>query len=302
MKTLITGASGLIGSSLRRSLEVSGNTILTVSRKPEKGSFAWCPSKNEIALPHNMNIDAVIHLAGENIARARWSTKQKERILNSRINGTRLLVDTIMQFQTPPKVLISASGIGIYGDRQNILVDEDEQLGKGFLADVAQEWEAETLLAADANIRVVNLRIGVVLSIHGGMLKRLLPLFTYGFGATLGSGNQYISWITLDDVVRAIEYILDHEDIKGPVNLVAPNPVSNKEFTKTLGLVLNRPAILRIPSWVIQAAYGEMGKELLLWSTCAVPHRLLTSGFDFQFPYLQEGLQYMLGKYNRCRT
>jgi len=298
MKILITGSSGLIGSSLVQSLEVSGNSVLTVSRKPEKSSFLWCPSKGEIEIPRNMSIDAVIHLAGENIARARWSTKQKEKILASRINGTRLLVDTIIQFQPPPKILLSASGISIYGDRQDVLLDEDEQLGKGFLVDVAREWEAATLLAADCSMRVVNLRIGVVLSPQGGMLKRLLPLFTCGFGAVLGSGNQYISWITLDDVVRAIEYILDHKDIKGPVNIVAPNPVSNREFTKMLGCALNRPVILRIPSWAIQVAYGEMGKELLLMSTRALPWRLLMSGFDFKFPYLQDGLKHVLGKNN----
>ena len=238
----------------------------------------------------------MIHLAGENIARARWSKAQKELILDSRLKGTRLLVDSIIRLQPRPKTLISASGIGIYGDRHDVLLDEDDQLGEGFLVNVAQEWEAVTSVALESGMRVANLRMGVVMDKAGGVLKRLLPLFKYGFGAVLGSGNQYMSWITIDDVVRAIEYILNNENIKGPVNMVAPNPVTNKEFTKELGIVLQRPTILKIPSWAIQALYGEMGKELLLTSTRALPHRLKSSGFDFQFPYLREGLRHILGK------
>jgi uncharacterized protein (TIGR01777 family) len=280
MKILITGASGLIGTSLVRSLKLSGNTVLSLSRTPEMDGFRWNPANGEIEVPNNVNIDAVIHLAGENIARARWSKRQKEVILQSRVKGTRLLVD--------------ASGIGIYGDRHDAILDEDDQPGEGFLADVAREWEAVTKVAVETGIRVANLRMGVVMSTEGGVLKRLLPLFRYGFGAVLGSGDQYMSWVTIDDIVSAIEYILTYEEIKGPVNMVAPNPVSNREFTKTLGTVLHRPAVLRVPSWAIQAVYGEMGKELLLASTRALPNRLLSSGFDFQFPYLEDGLRHVL--------
>ena len=294
MNILITGASGLIGTSLVRSLKLSENTVLSLSRTPERDGFKWDPARGEIELPRNINIDAVIHLAGENIARARWSKKQKEAILQSRVKGTRLLVDAMIRLQSPPRALLSASGIGIYGDRQDILLDENDQPGEGFLVDVAREWEAATIPASEAGIRVANLRMGVVMSTEGGVLKRLLPLFKYGFGAVLGSGDQYMSWVTIDDVVSAIEYILTYEDIKGPVNMVAPNPVSNREFTKTLGTVLHRPAVLKVPSWVIQAVYGEMGKELLLASTRALPHRLLSSGFDFQFPCLENGLRHVL--------
>jgi uncharacterized protein (TIGR01777 family) len=290
MNILITGASGLIGTSLVRSLKLSENTVLSLSRTPEMDGFRWDPARGEIELSTNVNIDAVIHLAGENIARARWSKKQKEAILQ----GTRLLVDTIIRLQPTPKTLLSASGIGIYGDRGDVLLDEDDQLGEGFLVDVAREWEAATIPASEAGMRVANLRMGVVMSTEGGMLKRLLPLFKYGFGAVLGSGDQYMSWVTIDDVVSAIEYILTYEDIKGPVNMVAPNPVSNREFTKTLGMILRRPAILKVPSWAIQAVYGEMGKELLLASTRALPRRLLSSGFDFQFLHLEDGLQHVL--------
>ena len=296
MKILITGASGLIGTSVVRSLKLSGNTVLSLSRTPKKDGFKWDPDRGEIELPHNVNIDAVIHLAGENIGRVRWSKRQKESILDSRIKGTRLLVDTIIKLQSPPKTLLSASGIGIFGDRHDVLLNEDGQPGVGFLVDVARKWEGATRLAVDSGIRVSNLRMGVVMSREGGVLKRLLPLFRYGFGAVLGSGGQYMSWVTIDDVVRAIEYILTNEDIKGPVNMVAPNPVSNREFTKTLGIVLRRPIILRIPAWAIQTVYGEMGKELLLSSTRALPHRLLSSGFDFQFPYLEDGLRHILRK------
>jgi uncharacterized protein (TIGR01777 family) len=296
VKILITGSSGLIGTSLLRSLKTSGNTILSLSRTPGTDGFKWDPAKGEIDLPDNVNVDAVIHLAGENIARARWSKAQKELILDSRLKGTRLLVDSIIRLQPRPKTLISASGIGIYGDRHDVLLDEDDQLGEGFLVNVAHEWEAVTSVALESGMRVANLRMGVVMDKEGGVLKRLLPLFKYGFGAVLGSGNQYMSWITIDDVVKATEYILNNENIKGPVNMVAPNPVTNKEFTKELGIVLQRPTILKIPSWAIQALYGEMGKELLLTSTRALPHRLKSSGFDFQFPYLREGLRHILGK------
>jgi len=257
MNILITGASGLIGTSLVRSLKLSENTVLSLSRTPEMDGFKWDPARGEIELPNNVNIDAMIHLVGENIARARWSKKQKEAILQSRVKGTRLLVNAIIRLQPPPRTLLSASGIGIYGDRHDILLDEDDQLGEGFLVDVAREWEAITRAAVESGIRVAILRMGVVMSKEGGVLKRLLPLFKYGFGAVLGSGNQYMSWITIDDVVRAIEYILTNEDINGPVNMVAPNPVTNREFTKTLGMVLKRPAILRVPAWSIQALYGE---------------------------------------------
>ncbi|MFC1893886.1 TIGR01777 family oxidoreductase [Chloroflexota bacterium] len=296
MNILITGSSGLIGSSLVRSLKISGNTILSLSREPGKDGFKWDPARGEIDLPYDVNIDVVIHLAGENIARARWSKKQKELILDSRVKGTRLLVDTIIQLQPPPKTLLSASGIGIYGDRYDVLLDEDDQTGEGFLEDVAREWEAATRVAVESGIRVANLRMGVVMSKEGGVLKRLLPLFKCGLGAILGSGNQYMSWIMIDDVVTAIEYILTNEDIKGPINMVAPNPVTNKEFTKILGIVLHRPAILRIPAWAIQAVYGEMGKELLLTSTRALPRRLISSGFDYQFPVLEDGLRHVLKK------
>jgi uncharacterized protein (TIGR01777 family) len=293
---LITGVGGLIGSSLVRSLKISGNTILSLSRKPGKNGFKWDPARGEIDLPYNVNIDAVIHLAGENIARARWSEKQRKLIRDSRVKGTRLLVDTINRLQPPPKTLLSASGIGIYGNRHDVLINEDDQPGEGFLVDVAREWEPVTRVTAESGMRVTNLRMGVVMSKEGGVLKRLMPLFKFGLGAILGSGNQYMSWITIDDVVRAIEYILTNEDIKGPVNMVAPNPITNREFTKILGIVLHRPAILRIPAWAIRAVYGEMGKELLLTSTRALPRRLLSSGFDFQFPHLEDGLRHVLKK------
>jgi uncharacterized protein (TIGR01777 family) len=293
---LVTGASGLIGTAVARALKLSGNTVLSLSRTPETDGFKWNPARGKIELPNNVNIDTVIHLAGENIARARWSKKQKEAILQSRSKGTRLLVKKIIRLKPPPKTLLSASGIGIYGDRRDTLLDEDDRLGEGFLVDVAREWESATKPASEAGMRVANLRMGVVMSKSGGVLKRLLPMFKCGLGAILGSGDQYMSWVTIDDVVRAIEYILTNEDIKGPVNMVAPNPVSNREFTKTLGVVLHRPAILKVPSWAIQAVYGEMGKELLLTSTRALPRRLLSSGFEFRFPYLEHGLRHVLRK------
>jgi len=296
MNILITGSSGLIGSALVRSLEMTGNALVSLSRTPVTDGFKWDPAKGEINLPYNVTIDAVIHLAGENIARVRWSKKQKDLIRDSRIKGTQLLIDNISRLKPRPKTLLSASGIGIFGDRNAALLNEDDQPGEGFLVDVAREWEAATRLASVVGMRVVNLRFGVVISKEGGILKSLLPLFKCGIGAILGSGKQYMNWVTIDDVIRAIEYLLVHENIGGPVNIVAPNPVTNREFTKTLGMVLHRPVIFKLPSWAIQAVYGEMGKVLLLTSTRAVPNRLTSNGFTFKFPYLEDGLRHVLDK------
>lgn len=296
MNILITGSSGLIGSALVRSLEMTGNTLVSLSRTPVRYGYKWDPAKGEINLPYNVTIDAVIHLAGENIAKVRWSKKQKALIRDSRVKGTQLLIDNISRLKPRPKTLLSASGIGIFGDRNDALLKEDDQPGEGFLVDVAREWEAATRLASVIGIRVVNLRFGVVISKEGGMLKRLLPLFKCGFGAILGTGNQYMNWVIIDDVIRAVAHILVHDNIRGPVNIVAPNPVTNREFTKTLGMVLHRPVFFKLPSWTIKAVYGEMGKGLLLTSTRAVPNRLTSSSFTFKFPYLEDGLRHVLDK------
>lgn len=296
MNILITGSRGLIGSAVARSREMRGNTLVPLSRTPARGGFTWDPARGKISLPHNLTIDAVIHLAGENIARVRWSEKQKILIHDSRIKGTQLLIDKISKLQPRPKIVLSASGIGIFGDRGTVLLNEDDQPGEGFLAEIAREWEAATRVASRAGIRVVNLRFGAVISKEGGILKRLQPLFKCGLGTILGSGNQYMSWVTIDDVVRAIEYLLVRETIEGPVNIVTPHPVTNREFAKTLGKAVHRPVIFKLPSCAIQMFYGEMGKELLLTSTRAVPNRLTSSGFTFTFPYLEGGIRHILGE------
>jgi uncharacterized protein (TIGR01777 family) len=291
---LITGSTGLIGSALVQSLRASGYEPIPLSRNPLMEGPYWNPETGEIQLPQQINIDAVIHLSGENIARGRWSSRKKALIRNSRINSTILLVQAITNLRALPKILISASGIGIYGDRGNRIMDEDNTPGAGFLADVSRDWEAATRPAVEAGIRVVNLRLGLVMSKQGGILGRMLLPFKCGLGASMGSGDQYMSWIAIDDLIRAINHIMVNERIRGPVNLVSPNPVSNKEFTSTLARVLHRPAILRIPAFAVRILYGEMGKEVLLSSTRAFPRRLTSSGFEFRFPLLEGALQHVL--------
>lgn len=242
MKIAITGSSGLIGSALRLQLEGEGHTVLGVSRSGGKtdDSVRWDPRKGEIEREKLTGVDAVVHLAGENIASGRWTEEQRRKIRDSRVVGTRFLAQVLTELESPPKVFISASAIGYYGSRGDEILDEDSGPGEGFLSEVAKEWEEAASTAAESGIRTVHPRIGVVLSTQGGALQKMLTPFKLGLGGRIGNGRQHFSWIGIHDVVEGIRWCLLEEGLKGPVNLVAPNPVTNREFTHTLGKVLNR--------------------------------------------------------------
>jgi len=298
MKILISGASGLIGTALAPFLTSGGHRVVRLTRGAgeQADTVAWDPGAGTIDRARLEGLDAVVHLAGENISAGRWSPERKARIYASRVDGTRLLVEALTGLRQPPKVLIAVSAIGYYGNRQDDIVDEDSAPGAGFLADVCREWEAVTLPAAQHGIRVVNLRLGVVLSGNGGMLPTLLTPFRLGLGGAIGGGAQYVSWVAIDDVLGAVLYALSTPALSGPVNAVSPHPVTNREFTDTLARVLSRPALLPIPAAAVRLLFGEMGEELLLASTRVEPQRLTTSGFHFAFADLETALRHLLGR------
>jgi uncharacterized protein (TIGR01777 family) len=299
MKVLVSGASGLIGSALVGLLTTGGHQVVRLVRHDgtrSAGAVQWDPAAGTIDAAALEGIDAVVHLAGENIASGRWTAAKKARIHDSRIDGTTLLVGALLGLRKPPKTLLAASAIGYYGNRDQDVVDEDSAPGAGFLADVCREWEAATEPAAARGIRVVTLRTGVVLAGIGGALATMLPPFKLGLGGPLGSGEQYMSWVAFDDVAGAILHALTTTSLSGPVNLVSPNPVTNRTFTKTLGQVLSRPAVVPLPAFAVKLLFGEMGEELLLASTRVEPHRLQQSEYPFRFPELEEALRHVLGR------
>ena len=294
MNILISGSSGFIGSALAPYLQSHGHTILKLVRHHSQPGIFWNPGGGVIDLPADAKIDAVINLSGDNIAAGRWTKQKKEKILSSRIDSTSLLARTIARLNPHPKVFLSSSGIGFYGDCGNLIVDETSPAGRGFLVDVSREWETATLAARQAGVRVVCLRISLVLGGKGGILRRLLPLFQAGLSPVLGSGRQYMSWIAMDDFNAAVNYILANKLLSGPVNLCAPNPVTNREFTKTLNRILKRPTLFRMPSFMLSAVLGEMGKEELLYSSRTVPKKLMVSGFEFRYPDIETALRHVL--------
>jgi uncharacterized protein (TIGR01777 family) len=299
MHVLVTGSTGLVGSALLPALTHSGHRVTRLVRsQPRSGEAAvrWDPAAGTVDVAGLVGLDAVVHLAGENIASARWTPEQKAKIRDSRVKGTQLLCQSLAQLAQPPKVLVCASAIGYYGDRGAEVLREDSAPGSGFLAEVCRAWEAATEPAAQKGIRVVRLRIGLVLSATGGALKKMLPPFRMGLGGKIGSGQQYMSWIDLDDLVGAILHALTTEPLAGPVNGVAPNPVTNLEFTKTLGRVLGRPTLFPMPAFAARLAFGEMADALLLASTRVVPTRLSATGFTFRYPQLESALRHVLGK------
>jgi len=301
MRILVTGSSGLIGSALVPFLTAGGHRVIRLirsqSQTPTMGeSWGWDPERGTILPTGQEEPDAVVHLAGENIAGARWTQRQKALIRDSRVKGTRALSDLIGRRSPPPKVLVCASAVGYYGDRGDESLTEESASGSGFLPDVCREWEAACQPAAEKGIRVVNLRIGVVLSPAGGALARMLTPFKLGAGGVIGGGRQYMSWIALDDVVSAIHFALTHEILRGPVNGVAPNPVTNRSFTQTLGRALSRPILFPMPAFAARLALGEMADALLLAGARVLPARLLESGFVFRYPDLEGALRHLLGK------
>jgi uncharacterized protein (TIGR01777 family) len=299
MKILVSGSSGLVGTALVARLKKDGHEVVPLVRsKPAPGvpGVHWHPLTGIVEHEALEGFDAVVHLAGENIASGRWSAERKARIRDSRVQGTRLLCGAFERLQRPPRMLACASAVGYYGSRGDELLTEASSAGTGFLAEVCREWEQATAPAADRGVRVVSMRIGVILSPLGGALQRMLLPFKLGGGGIIGSGKQYWSWITLDDVVGAIDHVLKTEALRGPVNFVAPNPATNHEFTKTLGRVLHRPTVLPMPAFAARLALGEMADELLLSSTRVDPVRLKETDYKFSHPNLEEALRHLLGK------
>ncbi|HEX4145636.1 MAG TPA: TIGR01777 family oxidoreductase [Pirellulales bacterium] len=298
MQFAIAGASGLIGSALAPFLTTGGHQVqkLVRGRPAAAGEIAWDPAAGKVDATGLADCDAVVNLAGEGIATRRWTAAQKERIRASRVESTTLLARTLAGLNPRPRVWVCASAIGFYGDRGEERLDEASAAGEGFLPDVCRQWEAATAPAVDAGIRVVRLRFGVVLSPAGGALAKMLPPFRMGAGGRLGDGQQYMSWIALDDVVGAIYHALMHDTLAGPVNAVAPHPATNLEFTKTLGRVLHRPTIFPMPAPVARLLFGEMADALLLASARVYPARLLESGYAFRYQQLEGALRHLLGK------
>ena len=298
MKILIAGATGLIGSKLVPFLKEQGHQVVILTREQgqlDSGSISWNPESGFIDGSKLEGFDAIINLAGENIADGRWTEEKKEKIYKSRVNLTRQLSEAIANLTKPPKVFINASATGYYGNKWDIIQTEDSPRGVGFLADLCLKWEEATQVAEDRGIRVVKLRTGIVLSPQGGALGKMIPPFKMGMGGTLGGGAQYMSWITLEDLIRVIDFALTHDSIKGPINVVTPNPVSNADFTKALGKQLHRPTFMHMPEMVVKVMFGEMADEMLLSSTRAMPEKLTNAGFKFEYPMLEEALQHVLG-------
>lgn len=293
MRVAISGSSGLIGTALAESLRRDGADVLRLVRRPARsaGEIRWDPRAGPGALDPAVlsGTDAVVHLSGAAIAGRRWTSSRKRDLRASRIASTSTLVAAMIAAARPPAVLLSGSAIGWYGDTGDREADESSPAGRGFLASLAADWEAASGPASAAGIRVVSLRTGVVLARHGGMLATLLPLFRLGLGSRLGSGSQYLSWISLADEVGAARFLLAHPEIDGPVNLTAPQPVTNAEFTTALAGTLGRPARLRIPRWLLRAGLGEVSSELLA-SARVLPRRLEKAGFDFRYPEVSAAL------------
>jgi uncharacterized protein (TIGR01777 family) len=295
MHIAITGSRGLVGSALISLLTTRGHQLTRIVRGAgTEHDVTWDPAGDSFDASRLAGVDGVVHLAGESVAGGRWTEDRKLRIRNSRVQGTRVLCDGLARMPAPPRVLVSASAVGIYGDRGDDLLTEQDSAGQGFLAGVARDWEAATSGAIDAGIRVITMRFGVVLSRRGGALAKMLPPFRLGGGGKIGSGRQYCSWITLDDAVGAIQHALMTDSLSGPVNAVAPNPVTNAQFARALGRVLSRPALVSMPAFAARLAFGEMANELLLASTRVQPQRLLESGYNFHHPTLEGALRYLL--------
>lgn len=295
MHVLITGSSGLIGSRIVGALRQRGDTVTRIVRRRDDDGVFWDPSNGTIdPLPAH---DAVIHLAGENIASGRWTEERKRRIRDSRVQGTKTLATAIAAATPQPSVLVCASATGIYGERGDETMTEDSAAGTGFLADVARAWEEAADPARDAGVRTVHLRLGIVIAKDGGALAKMLTPFKFGVGGRVGSGRQHWSWIAIDDAVALFLYALDNATLQGPINAVAPQSVTNAEFTKTLGKVLGRPTFFPLPAFAARLALGgELADALLLTSTRVAPERLQSTDFAFRAPDLETAIRLELGR------
>jgi uncharacterized protein (TIGR01777 family) len=295
MKVLISGASGLIGSSLARSLTAGGATVHKLVRRQPASDL-------EVALPplgqgqRFEEFTAVVHLSGANVGAHRWTPAYQREIAESRIQPTRELAHLLASLKHPPQAFLCASAIGIYGNRGDELLTEDAAPGTGFLAETCTAWEAAAQPARGTGIRTAHLRFGVVLASDGGALAKMLPIFRLGLGGKLGSGRQWMSWVTLEDVVRAVLFVLENEALSGPINVVTPEPVTNAEFTRSLARTLHRPALLPAPAFALRLALGRMADEALLASARVLPQKLQQTGFRFEHPQLEDALSATLKK------
>jgi uncharacterized protein len=297
MQIAVSGASGLVGSALCRRLERNGHQVYRLvressnSKSPHGRDLTWEPPSG-LADPGRLNqIDALVHLAGRSIATGRWTPQEKQLIRDSRVQATEQLVRQILLLDAPPKTIISASAVGIYGDTGDDLVDESSPLGSDFLADIARDWEAACAPLSAAGLRVAHPRFGIILSKDGGALAKMLPLFTWFLGGQLGSGQQYWSWIALEDCIRGLLWLLECQESQGGYNFVSPTPVTNKEFTRILSQTMHRPALLPAPAFGLRLALGQMADALLLSSCRVAPRRLIEEGFQFEYSQLDQFLR-----------
>ncbi len=300
MKILVSGASGLVGSALLSYLTTGGHRVTRLVRTDgasvADGAVAWSPTARTIDRAGLEGFDAVVHLAGENIASGRWTPERKRRIRDSRVNGTQVLCEALAQCARPPTVFVGASAIGYYGERGDETLTEESGAGEGFLAEVCRDWEAAAAGLSATGIRTALLRIGIVLSPAGGALKKMLIPFQLGLGGVIGTGSQYMSWIALDDVLGVIQHALTNTALSSPINVVGPEAVTNREYTRTLGKVLGRPTFFPVPAFAARLAFGEMADALLLASTRVEPRILMRTGYRFRYPGLEAALRHVLGK------
>jgi len=298
MKIAVSGSGGLVGIALLRSLAAGGHRTIRLVRAAPAGpdQIHWDPRTGRLDGASLEGVDAVVHLAGESIASGRWTEARKRRILESRVDGTRLLAGTIAALSRPPRVLVCASAIGYYGDRGDEVLREDSPPGGDFLAGVCRAWEGAAEAAAKKGVRVVHHRFGVILTPLGGALAKMLLPFRLGAGGVIGTGGQFVSWITLDDALGAVGHALARDTLRGAVNTVSPHPVTNREFTGALGRVLRRPVILPMPALLARVAFGEVADALLLSSQRVEPARLLATGYRFLHPDLEPALRHLLGR------
>lgn len=294
MKIVVSGSTGLIGSALTEKFLAEGHAITRLVRPGGPvgaGTIAWNPDAGALDGAALENFDAVIHLSGKNLASVKWTDQNKKELIESRTRSTRLLCGRLDKLNQPPRVVIVASAVGYYGNRGDDELTEHSEPGAGFLAELTREWERATEILQGSSIRLVNLRLGVVLSSKGGALPRMVKPFKFGLGGKIGSGRQYMSWVGIDDVVGIIRFILNHDHIRGPVNAVSPMTVTNHEFTKALGRVLKRPAVAAIPAFILRLLYGEMAEETLLSGARVVPKVLTDAGYRFEDFELERALR-----------
>ena len=295
MNILISGSTGLIGTALKNTLNSAGHSVYPLHRNMAGGvPFYWSPTKNSIHLDETIQLDIVVHLAGENIADSRWTKEKKREIIQSREDGTRILCHALANLSHKPALLISGSAIGFYGETGSDIVDENSHAGTGFLAEIAQRWEAATQAAEQAGIKTVHIRTGLVLSPLGGVLQRMLLPVKMGLGGKVGNGQQYMSWVSISDMINMIQFIIENNSLQGPVNMVSKNPVTNSTFIKTLGKVLNRPTFFPLPAFMARLLFGEMADPLLLSSTRVYPAKLEAAGYEFINDDLESALKDLL--------